>query len=325
MEQKTKIVQPRAFNTLTVDEKNGTITKRSTEVAKFIDEINWYEIVPKAARSFIPKVYATSTDGSNSYIKMELLRMDNLHDLYVNKKMSLAQFQQCFNKIKDMLSVFAKSYSKSPNTYLNRYEIYVTKTIERISKLYSNPKFLPFFINQIKINGKKYPPLGAIILDVLKYALKLLVNNDKFCFVHGDLFPANMMYDIKNQQVKVFDPRGRFGDDTFGGDIVYEYAKLLHSFEGHYDWIVEDKFKVKSHGSIINYSFTFDTKYVNDVKNLFKKYIPKDLKLKVQLAESMLFLTMVPLHYDYYSRQLVQLATGIELFYLFLKEYNNSK
>ena len=53
------------------------------------------------------------------------------------------------------------------------------------------------------------------------------------------VFP-NIMVDSNFSFIKVIDPRGKFGTYDIFGDFRYELAKLFHSVDGKYDFIIKD-------------------------------------------------------------------------------------
>ena len=134
---------------------------------------------------------------------------------------------------------------------------------------------------------------------------------------NGDLCFANIMVDENYSFIKVIDPRGKFGDFDVYGDFRYELAKLFHSVDGKYDFIIKDLFKInyKSEENEINYSIinrvrTFDL--YQTFLDVFKEAIGNNLK-KIELIEALLFLTMIPLHNESFEHQLVMLGTGLEI------------
>jgi len=133
--------------------------------------------------------------------------------------------------------------------------------------------------------------------------------------IHGDLCLANILYDPKNRIIKLIDPRGKFGDFSLHGDFRYELAKLSHSFNGHYESIINDRFSVDLPGEcIINYEIHSSEKQ-RQITDLFNKRLRRMYAQHldaIDLIEALLFLSMIPLHLDSYNRQKVMLAQGIE-------------
>ena len=72
----------------------------------------------------------------------------------------------------------------------------------------------------------------------------MLYEVDTFNIIHGDLCFANIMVDTNLSFIKVIDPRGKFGTYDIYGDFRYELAKLFHSVDGKYDFIIKDLFDV---------------------------------------------------------------------------------
>ena len=106
--------------------------------------------------------------------------------------------------------------------------------------------------------------------------------------------------------------RGKFGSFDLYGDRRYDIAKLLHSVEGKYDYIIEDLFEMYVDGNQIAYQVQNRTDWLVQVfSEVFCDYITDYQALR--LIESTLFLSMIPLHGDHPRRQYAMLATGIQL------------
>lgn len=117
--------------------------------------------------------------------------------------------------------------------------------------------------------------------------------------------------------IKVIDPRGKFGTYDIYGDFRYELAKLFHSVDGKYDFIIKDLFDLdyNTETSCINYCIQ-DRKREFDLYKVFldtfAAEIGNDLR-KVELIEALLFLSMIPLHGESIRHQMVMLGTGLEI------------
>ena len=95
------------------------------------------------------------------------------------------------------------------------------------------------------MNGIQYLSLDEIC-DKLKLVIpEMLFDVDTFNIIHGDLCFANIMVDSNLSFIKVIDPRGKFGSYDIYGDFGYELAKLFHSVDGKYDFIIKDLFTVQ--------------------------------------------------------------------------------
>ena len=92
-------------------------------------------------------------------------------------------------------------------------------------------KYLHYSIYQGKLSEKVFPKIN-----------KLFCKDDN-CLIHGDLCFSNILYDVPNNQYRIIDPRGKWGDSVFG-DIKYDLAKLRHSIVGGYDSINNGLFSI---------------------------------------------------------------------------------
>ena len=193
--------------------------------------------------------------------------------------------------------------------------MYLTKTVQRFDKLKKDERFAIFFSENIEVNGKVYQALDSIV-DILKSVIpEMLYGISEFNIIHGDLCFANMMIDNNYSFIKVIDPRGKFGSYDIYGDPRYELAKLFHSVDGKYDYIIKDRFVIKYSSNKIEFTIQdCDREYdlYEVFTKVFEKEIGDDLK-KIELIESLLFLSMIPLHGESFEHQLVMLGTGLEI------------
>ncbi len=134
----------------------------------------------------------------------------------------------------------------------------------------------------------------------------------QFNIIHGDLCLANILIEDTYGFIRIIDPRGRFGVFDIYGDGRYELAKLLHSLEGKYDFIIEDMFDINVNSNIIEYH---SHKFINNIIDVFFDVFHEIMGniRAVRLIEATLFLSMIPLHSDFKLRQFAMLATGIQL------------
>lgn len=169
----------------------------------------------------------------------------------------------------------------------------VDKTIQRLDKLWLNDDFKNFFAQVERL----------LFENVEEY----------FSVIHGDLCLPNILVEEEHKFLRLVDPREKFGDFDIYGDWRYDLAKMLHSLEGNYDFIIADKFKVNVQGAAIDYEFALDFAPIRE--KFFEVFAGqlKDLPA-LRLIEATLFLSMIPLYADSLSHQQVMLARGVELF-----------
>ena len=170
--------------------------------------------------------------------------------------------------------------------------------------------------SEIWLNGRTYKNVGYFRPQIEKVANKMY-DSSEMGVVHGDLCLNNILFDPGNRLFKLIDPRGRFGHSNIYGDVKYDLAKLRFSLVGHYDFIVSDLFKVKMETTKTgdkffchDYSDSYHQKIGCCLDNLLVKH-GYDLE-KIKIIEALLYLSVVPHHYDYPERQLAMYLTAVK-------------
>ncbi len=308
-------VKAREFNHIKIDKNRGILTKTSDDKDKFIGEIKWYLKLPADVEYVRPRIFSYSTSYSAPYISMEYYAYHTVHELFLNGDLDIRQWETIFKRIKFIIDDF-KRYKVSDEYIIQALEdMYLNKTLQRFEILKDDVRFAGFFTDPIVVNGNAYKSLNDIIGILKAIVPEMLYDVKEFNIIHGDLCFANMMVDNNLSFVKVIDPRGKFGKYDIYGDKRYELAKLLHSVDGRYDYIIKDLFEVSHSGNSINYTIMdknrkFDLYSV--FVEVFKEDLGEDLK-KIELIEALLFLSMIPLHGESFDHQLVMLATGLDI------------
>ena len=308
-------VKAREFNHITIDSNRGILTKTSSEKDKFIGEILWYIKLPKDLEYVRPRIFSYSLEYENSFVSMEYYSYYTLHELLLYSDISQKQWNTIFNKIKFICDDFSRYKVSDENINTSLKSIYLDKTIQRLNKLRDNKNFKKYFEEPIYINGNKYKNLLEII-DILKEKIpNILFNINDFTIIHGDLCFSNILVDSDNSFVKLIDPRGKFGSFDIYGDSRYELAKLFHSIDGKYDYIIEEQFDLSVDNTSIDYQIKEQQRDFDMYEEFLKVFsdIDFDKKKEIEIIESLLFLSMIPLHNESLRQQYVMLATGIEI------------
>lgn len=322
---KKKFLNTREFNKLENHGKN-TIIKRSDDSTTLINEITWYNAIPTELQPYLPRIYDYSTETKDPYLKMEYIGYSSLSDLqlYGSHGQHIWEdiFQRLFNMHREFQSFTADASATSIQQALEA--IYLDKTHRRLNQLHENDRFQVFFSeSSIEINGESYPSL-SLIQDRIGNVLtdSGLLTRESLSIVHGDLCLPNILYDPRNEILKLIDPRGEFGEFDIHGDPRYDLAKLRHSFVGHYEHLINERFEVNSEldAPKIGYNIYTKDEQIQREKRfdlILDEETGADLEI-IKLIEALLFLSMVPLHNDDYKRQLCMLAKGIEKFTPFM-------
>ncbi len=310
-------VKAREFNHIIIDRDRGILKKTSDNKEKFIGEILWYLKLPEDIEYVRPRIFSYSVSYNNPYISMEYYSYHTVHELFLYGDLSSNQWRDIFNRIHFVYNDF-KRYKVSDNSILSSLnDMYLNKTIKRLNDLRTTPYFKSFFNKPIKVNGNTYISLDSVCEKLKEAIPNMLFDIDTFNIIHGDLCFSNIMVDSNLTFIKVIDPRGKFGSFDIYGDSRYELAKLFHSIDGKYDFIIKDLFNIEFDTSdcIINFNIKDRNREYDLYQlflNVFHDEIGDNLK-KIELIESLLFLSMIPLHEENANHQMAMLGTGLEI------------
>lgn len=306
----------RHFNQINVDSLRGVITKSSKNREKFIGEIEWYLKLPSKLQYIAPRVFDYSIHGNEPFVSMEFYGYPTLNDLYLYANLDLGEWFRIFDSINSVVSEM-KDYTLNTDhetdLISSMKSMYETKTFDRIQSYVDNPLFASFkhqtFCNKHSLMS--LPEVIQTLPEVL--SLSGVYNNPRFCVIHGDLCFSNILYDRRNGIVRVIDPRGSFGKYDIYGDSTYDRAKLSHSIRGDYDFLVQGLFDLRHNGNEFILCPHLSPAQIK-IKELFDQINLNGDVIKVRLIESLLFLSMIPLHSDRPRSQIAFILKGLELF-----------
>ena len=304
------LLKARYFNSLQFDDSAKTVTKKSENREKLINEINWYKKIPKEILKLVPKILDSDV-SDNPYIKLEYVKYPTLADVWLYSNFSSDVWVKIIDDLFEIIYEFNRYHE---DVTIQEYNlIYFEKTVRRIGELVkSNSLFKEIFHeNFILINGKEFKNWSAI-RDEIKLKIKDLYKKEDNCLIHGDLYFSNILYDSKDKNFKLIDPRGKWGQGI-SGDLKYDVAKIRHSVVGGFDTITNGL-----------YSATYNEK--NGI--MFDAYKPKNYQVicekldsqikqrwnvdEIKMIEGLLFISMLPLHKDNLERQLALYSIGIQ-------------
>jgi hypothetical protein len=313
-------INKRFFNCVEIDDRKGIVRKSSTNAEKLLNEMKWYMELPKALRYMAPRVFDYSFAKAEPFMEMEYYSYPALNDVYLYGSLDPGVWKRVFLAIGNVLrQMHSHRFQPDEEGQLARCmrTMYEEKTAARLKPILDDPRFARFCEPWVNING--VPHMGIRqCLDVLPQVAEAvdMYSLDYFTVIHGDLCLSNILYDRRNSFVRVIDPRGEFGDVGIFGDMRYDLAKLSHSLEGDYDFMVNGMFESQWTPGGFRYQPQLDERH-RVVKKLFHNWFTSeygDAYLQIKLIESLLFLSMVPLHADRFAAQEAFLARGLEAF-----------
>ncbi|HEB9325649.1 TPA: capsular biosynthesis protein [Campylobacter jejuni] len=292
----------RSFNNIKI--LNGCIRKSSSWQKKIKAEINWFKNLPKELFVYTPKVI-TYQDN----YEIEYLYNNTLAELYVFGKLPSYVWKRIFNSLKKFLDKLHSFKSNDKDINFN----YKEKTLKRLQE-FSKQSGINLH-KTIVINSKSYPSILTLV-DKLDFYMN---DVNEFSLIHGDFCFSNIMYDFRADMIKAFDPRGfDFSEKiTLYGDKNYDFAKLVHSIFGLYDFIIAGFFECKFESNEIEFFIEEDDNILS-IQKEFLNIFGMDDNIKALTLH--LFLSMLPLHNDFEKRQIAFLANAFILYDNFFKD-----
>jgi dTDP-glucose pyrophosphorylase len=318
------LLQQRAFNELAIDPVFGTITKRSKNVSKFIDEINYLRLLPADLAVLFPRIVAHSTSWESPFVTLEYYGYPTLSEMWVYENIDPAIWRGVFHHLHSVIhDGFARHQRPlEPAAVRN---MLLDKTSTRLAAIAPSSPLYVFahgeqnvWVNDVSVPSlrKQWPRLERAIDD--------LASRAKGTIIHGDLCLSNILYDLRSRVIKLLDPRGSFGDSGIYGDPRYDLAKLHHSVIGGYDLLVNDLFDVSVQAAVLHLTLRQRHNHRAIAEQFDAVFFAKGderLRTDITLISGLLFASMIPLHADMPRRQLAMMARSLQLLELGINQW----
>lgn len=308
------LLQKRDFNELQIDPTLGTITKRSRNIEKFIDEINYLRLLPQELSVLFPRVLNYSTDWKDSFVTMEYYGYPTLAEAFVFENVEPSIWEKVFVHLKEIITEGFMRFER-PLEAGNLQQMYLEKTRKRLETLQASDELLELvhYKGTITVNGqniKNLPLLWNQIEDVIS-AMEAKTTGH---IIHGDLCLTNILYDLRSRICKFIDPRGSFGSAGIFGDTRYDIAKLYHSVYGLYEFIINDLFHISVNDKNVTLDIRTGGRHREICERFERVFFPHFNREEVLLVTAMLFASMPALHYEAPQRQLAMYIRALQLF-----------
>ncbi|PCI60038.1 MAG: hypothetical protein COB37_10405 [Kordiimonadales bacterium] len=309
---RTTIPTQRSFNEIQNDTK--TVIKSSPDSEKMAAEVNWFDNLPERMRIYAPTFLGPDKNGTLKGYAIENLNLMTLSDLFVFGNLEGAIWDQIILACSRFLSD-CQSYNSQDFDHRQPDNLYLGKTLKRLEEYQLQTGF--DLDAELTLGGRALPPLREIAEVSASLIQKCQPSN--VGIMHGDFCFSNVFFDFRSQSIKVIDPRGFItkGQPNLFGDTRYDVGKLHHSIVGFYDFIVAGRYKYSQHD---DYNFDFSLMVTGETSTIcstflqhsFGRYSGDDPTFNAMSV--LLFLSMLPLHYDKPLRQKAFLANAARLF-----------
>lgn len=313
VDARRRLLQPRRFNSLSVNPVLNTITKVSQNDEKLRDELHWYSNLPTELQVLAPRILSYGQVNGHLQIVQEYYGYPTLAELYVYGDVDVETW---FSILRNVLGIHneLRRYKGTMEARVVR-DFYIGKTQARLEALCAGNIEWQTRLSYPTVcwNGRGLRNLPEILPAVTK-KIEQLARSTEICIIHGDLCFSNILYDLNNQIIRLIDPRGRFGEPGIYGDARYDIAKLRHSIAGLYDYLTSGMFALQEHANEFE-SEIFANGVEQQVAQRFDSMIVQagyDLE-EIKFIEGLLFISMLPLHADEPRRQVMMYLRGLAL------------
>ncbi|MFV2030307.1 hypothetical protein [Neisseria sp. S1] len=314
---RSTITTQRAFNSLKI--KNGVVWKSGILPKKIEAEAKWFNALPSSLKRFTPQLIQFGQQNGKPFYETEYLPCLPLNEIFVHGKNPAIFWENILGLISYYMGESRKACQLNDRDFTQIHQdsvaLYADKTFERLQN-YAKQTQLDLHL-PCKYDGIELASLWEITQECVDAALAI---PEIPAIVHGDLCFSNIMYDSRINAIKVIDPRGlnMQNEFTIYGNQSYDLAKLCHSIIGLYDFIIADSFSLEKSDDIgIKISFNFSER-LSIIQQIFmkKQILPEISNQEIMPATILLFLSMIPLHFDKPHRQEAMLANALRLYVL---------
>lgn len=320
---RAKLTTQRSFNHLEI--YNNQVKKSGCPSVKIEAEAKWFVNIPVHLKRFVPQLISYNIEENNTFYQLEYLPLLPLNELFVHGRKEPFSWLNIAEQIDDFLhqSKINSIRSRSNSIYFNIEDefrdLVIGKTYQRLDIF---TKQYDFDIQrQIVFNGEKQPSVKDLISICIENCLSLPIVPS---ILHGDLCFSNILFNSRQDQLKLIDPRGITSKNKISiyGNQIYDYAKLLHSAVGLYDFIIAGKYSYYEEDKYkFNLKFSIN-KELLAIQDIFIQQFCREFSFqKINYLIVLLFISMIPLHKDNEKRQKAMLANAYRLFV----QYSTSK
>ncbi len=308
-----RLLQPRYFNSLTINPVLNTITKVSQHTRKLEEELAWFQLIPDNLKVLTPRVIATRDGEGNVQVTQEYYGYPTLAELYVYGDLHVDIWRSILRHVMRIHQEFRRHSGQLESEHVR--SMYVQKTWERLDALRQQDPFWESLLSAetVTFQGRVLRNVYPMADDINRRAEELS-QSAPISIIHGDFCFSNILFDINNQIVRLIDPRGSFGTSGIYGDARYDLAKLRHSVSGLYDYVMADMFDITADGDGYR-AQVYASDRTRAIASDFDRMVSAlgyDVN-EIRFIEGLLFVSMVPFHKGHPQRQQLLYLTGLSL------------
>lgn len=295
-------MKARFFNNIKV--KDNLVTKSSTDIYKIKSEFYAYYLLPDELKKFFvqPFNYRETGDQAIYDMKYEGITLYEFIEKYSDKHNY--DFDKALNTIIEQFLFYFELRNKYTEETKQNNFVY-DKVIKRFESLKKLPEYtkIQYFLKANDMDLEEL--INKFKADY--QTMPKIVN--KKTIAHGDLHFSNTLVNEETLEIRFIDVKGAMHSKDLYMDYYYDLAKLLHSIEGFYDYIINDEYDISLNDNLdsyrlqINASYKEQQAYSKIYDGIYSKLTEKEKEV-IKVYTSSLFLSMLPLHKDSIKRML---------------------
>ncbi|HCJ11486.1 MAG: hypothetical protein A2Y14_03440 [Verrucomicrobia bacterium GWF2_51_19] len=306
--------QVRHFNAIQ-NKHDGFFLKSSSNKQKMAEEYAFFQEIPNRLKPYFPQVGAFWEEEGMASYEVEQIYLLDASKLLLNRIFAKPEKLQGFTEklLRYLQALPTKTVDNA--TYAKALKkLTLDKNLERLEQT----RQLPFYeaLNRIA-QTEGFETIDVVFSAINKAIEPHLEGHDTLAFSHGDLCFSNILYDPDTGQLKLIDPKGIHAEIDYFRPLIYDIAKLSHSFIGLYDLMVYDRVQIQLvEPNRFELGFNITPIERQALKQAFVdllQHLPFDLAT-VRLFEASLFISMIPLHKDNPKRICAQLIHAIQTY-----------
>jgi hypothetical protein len=296
----------RAYNTIEL--LPFGLVRKSSSSDRLRDEVFYYESIPSDIVHLFPRKTDYYQENEKHHLILEYYPYKNLGQYMISN--DRFDWIAAFKNLKESMQLMSHHVQPSEDSVNHAVSMYITKTYTEylnLKKSFHDTEL--FSSDKLVINGKEYDNFETI-WDTVKSLIEKHLMSYERTMIHGDMCFSNILYHPE-VGARFIDMRGSFGARGVYGDRIYDYAKLLHSVEGGYEFFINDCFVVEKQSTGVYNAQVFCNKNKDDALAAYMSaFSDKNIDL-IRLVEGLIFVSMCARHYDSEKRQMMMYLTGI--------------
>lgn len=306
-------VNARAYNSFRY-EPFGLIRK-SSQTERLADEIGYYKTIQRDINKsiFFPRLIASHI-GEENWLLMERYDYQNLGNYLTGQTDRTVRWSEVFDELSVVLSQFETFSDPQNGNPQHTTDMLINKTSREYDALVSVRYDLQHLFSSkiVNINGKEYRNFSEIWPEVEYWIMNTMLEYTS-TMIHGDMCFSNILYSPDAKIIKFIDPRGSYGKKGIYGDARYDIAKLYHSVDGGYEYIINDAFTLNGDLNVWDYELhNYDVRALQAFEKKFFETGAFDKK-EITLIQGCIYIGMCARHYDAPRRQELMYLTGVKL------------